>query len=112
MLVQDKWLELVFMMETKIVVCRSEVVKRRMGFLGCLGVDVIGRKGGWPYFGGIVMLWISSIFHKITFLLGSGMNVAKPDGFLLIFMENQKLIGDKELGVYSGTLLPNNFVHG
>lgn len=33
-------------METKIESSRLELVKRRLGFKGCVGVNPIGRKGG------------------------------------------------------------------
>lgn len=69
-MVRDKRSKIVFLIETKIDTCRLERVKRRIRFLGCLGVSVIGRKGVWPYCGGTVSLWRFSTYHRITFLLG------------------------------------------
>lgn len=42
---------MVFLCETKIEVRRLEMVKRRLGFQGCVGVNLIGRKGG------LALLW-------------------------------------------------------
>lgn len=42
---------MIFLMETKIECSRLEVIKRKLGFLGCVGVNPIDRKGG------IALLW-------------------------------------------------------
>lgn len=51
LLVQEKRSNLVFLSETKLEVSRLKRVKRRLGFLGCVGVNPIGRKGG------LALLW-------------------------------------------------------
>lgn len=35
-----------FLIETKLSVKKMEIVKRRLGFYGCLVVDSVGRSGG------------------------------------------------------------------
>lgn len=51
LLAQKKWPEVIFLMETKIDCNQLELVRRRLSFVGCIGVNPISRKGG------LALLW-------------------------------------------------------
>lgn len=52
----EKRSKVVFLIETKTNSSMIEAIKRRIGFAGCLVVDEIGKKGGWPYYGRMKMM--------------------------------------------------------
>lgn len=53
LLVQEKQPKLVFLMEIKIDAIRMEIIKRRIGFEGCIAINSLGSRGG------LALLWRS-----------------------------------------------------
>lgn len=49
-MVKDKSPKVVFFMETQLTVSKLKTVKRKLGFEGCFGVELVGKSGGLAIF--------------------------------------------------------------
>lgn len=55
LLAQEKSLQVFFLVETKSNAARLESIRRKLGFVGCLAMNVIGRKEG------LALLWKGNV---------------------------------------------------